>query len=46
MLGSREYRDLEYLARENNLDVGDKLNVLEESYKKAARELTTLKEDS
>ena len=43
---AEQARDLEYMARENNLDVGDKLNVLEESYKKAARELTTLKEDS
>ena len=31
------------MARENNLDIGNKLEVLEDAYKKAARELLKLK---
>jgi len=36
-------KELEYLARENDLDIGDRLEALEESYKKAAKELRSLK---
>ena len=35
-------RELEYLARENNLDIGDRLQVLEEIYENAAKELKSL----
>ena len=34
---------LEYLARENNLDVGNRLELLDEAYKQAADELNSLK---
>ena len=36
-------KELEYLARENDLDIGDRLEALEESYKKAAKELRSFK---
>ena len=36
-------QELEYMARENNLNVGGKLELLEESYKRTAKELTSLK---
>ena len=36
-------KDLEYMARENDLEVGNKLELLEEAYQKAAEELTSLK---
>ncbi|MFL7870208.1 MAG: Hpt domain-containing protein [Anaerolineales bacterium] len=40
---AEQARELEYMARENNLDIGNKLEVLEDAYKKAARELLKLK---
>jgi len=36
-------KELEYMARENDLDIGDRLEALEESYEKAAEELKALK---
>jgi len=36
-------KELEYMARENDLDVGGKLEALKESYEKAAEELRSLK---
>jgi len=36
-------KELEYMARENDLDVGGKLETLKESYEKAAEELRSLK---
>ncbi len=36
-------KDLEYMARENNLDVGDRLDVLERVYADAAEELGRLR---
>jgi HPt (histidine-containing phosphotransfer) domain-containing protein len=36
-------RELEYMARDNNLDVGDRLEQLEKAYRIAAEELETLK---
>jgi len=32
-------KELEFMARENNLEIGDRLEVLEEAYEKAAEEL-------
>lgn len=36
-------KELEYMARENNLDIGDGLESLEESYEQTAEELRSLK---
>ena len=36
-------KELEYMARENNLDIGNRLDALEEAYKQAAEELKSLK---
>jgi HPt (histidine-containing phosphotransfer) domain-containing protein len=36
-------RELEYMARENELGVGDRLQVLKETYESAAQELKSLK---
>ena len=36
-------KELEKMARENNLDVGDKMDAIEESYKQAETELKSLK---
>jgi len=36
-------KELEYLARENDLDIRDRLETLEESYEKVAKELRSLK---
>ncbi len=36
-------KELEYMARENDLDVGGKLEALKELYEKAAEELRSLK---
>ena len=35
-------KELEYMARENNLNIGNKLSVLRSSYEEAAEELKTL----
>lgn len=39
---AEQARELEYMARENNLDIGDRLQVLEGTYEKAAKELKSL----
>ena len=36
-------KELEYLARENNLDVGDRFELLEKAYQQVAEELESLK---
>jgi len=36
-------KELEYMARENNLDVGDRLELLDGVYQQAAEELKALK---
>lgn len=36
-------RELEYMAREDNLDIGNRLNELEDAYKRATHELMMLK---
>jgi hypothetical protein len=36
-------KELEYMARENNLDVGNRLELLGETYQQAADELESLK---
>jgi HPt (histidine-containing phosphotransfer) domain-containing protein len=36
-------KELEYMARENNLDVGDKLKFLNEAYQQVVEELESLK---
>jgi HPt (histidine-containing phosphotransfer) domain-containing protein len=36
-------KELEYMARENNLEIGDRLEVLEEAFRKAAEELKGLR---
>jgi HPt (histidine-containing phosphotransfer) domain-containing protein len=36
-------KELEYMAREGNLDVGGKLDLLDEAYKQVAEELKSLK---
>ena len=40
---AEQAKELEYLARENNLKIGNKLELLEEAYERAAEELTSLK---
>jgi len=40
---AEQAKELEYMARENDLNVGDKLETLKESYEKAAEELRSLK---
>jgi histidine phosphotransfer protein HptB len=36
-------RELEYMARENNLEIGNRLEILTESFEKAAKELKGLR---
>ena len=39
---AEQARELEYMARENNLDIGDRLQFLKETYENAAKELKSL----
>lgn len=43
MVLSEKARELEYMARENDLNIGDRLQVLKETYENAAEELKSLK---
>ncbi|MGD8402394.1 MAG: Hpt domain-containing protein [Anaerolineales bacterium] len=36
-------RELEYMARENDLDIGNELQILNETYENAAKELKSLR---
>jgi len=40
---AEQAKELEYMARENNLDIGNRLELLEKAYKQAANELNSLK---
>lgn len=40
---AEQAKELEYMARENNLDVGNRLELLDKAYKQAADELNSLK---
>jgi HPt (histidine-containing phosphotransfer) domain-containing protein len=40
---AEQAKELEYMARENNLDVGERLDHLEKAYRQAADELESLK---
>jgi HPt (histidine-containing phosphotransfer) domain-containing protein len=40
---AEQAKELEYMARENNLDIGNRLELLDEAYKQAAGELNSLK---
>ena len=40
---AEQAKELEYMARENDLDVGNKLELLDKAYKQAADELNSLK---
>jgi HPt (histidine-containing phosphotransfer) domain-containing protein len=40
---AEQAKELEYMARENNLDIGNRLELLDEAYKHAADELNSLK---
>jgi HPt (histidine-containing phosphotransfer) domain-containing protein len=40
---AKRAKELEYMARENNLDVGERFELLEETYQQVADELESLK---
>ena len=40
---AEQAKELEYMARENNLDIGERLDHLENAYQQAADELESLK---